>query len=297
MPKCPNCGRETLRTEDWACQWCGHPLLSGAFRKIPKTYREIQEEKSAKAQPIFEERPEPSPVAEVAVKPVRAPEPEPQPPPMPEPEPEMEPETPAPPQPAAAVAAEVEEEREPLPPLEPEAETVEDSEAAVEPEKSSVPEAEAEPAPEPVTAPEPEAEPAPEPAAESEPEIEAVPAPEPVAVPALEPDPATGTINATVAGLNAAFNSDKAGTNTKLMNKPLQVAGTVDKVFVRDNLDIFYIMLADVGNPSSWQVRCTFDREHSAPLSRLADGQAATVQGTYAGYERNIILKDCSLVP
>ena len=277
MPKCPNCGRETLRTEDWACQWCGHPLLSGAFKQIPKTYREIQEERSASAQPAFEERPEP----------------EPQPPPVPKPGPEMEPETPAPPKPETAVATGVVEEREPLPPPEPEAETVEDSEAAAGPEAEAAPAYEPGPAPEPIaeTEPETEAAPAPEPVTAPEPEAE------PAAVPTLEADPATGTIKATIAGLNAAFNSDKAVTNNKLMTKPLQVTGNVDKVFTRDNLDIFYILLAEAGKPSSWQVCCTFDREHSAPLSRLTEGQAATVQGTYVGYERNIILKDCSLIP
>jgi len=252
MPKCPNCGRETLRTEDWACQWCGHPLLSGAFKKIPKTYRELQAEKTFSPRSVLED--EPAPVAEVEVAPA-----------------------PAPPQP------------------EPEVETVEGSEPVAEAEKLSVPEAEAEPAPEPVIAPEPEPEPAPEPVAEAEPEVEAVPAPPPEAVPVLEPDPATDTINATVEELNAAFNSDKAGTNNKLINKLLKVTGTVEKIFAKDHLDIFYILLA-TGRPATWQVRCTFSREHGAYLSRLTDGQTATVQGTYIGYERNIILKECSLV-
>jgi len=45
MPKCPNCGLETMRTEDWACRWCGYPLPSGPFRKIDKTYRQLKEER------------------------------------------------------------------------------------------------------------------------------------------------------------------------------------------------------------------------------------------------------------
>lgn len=44
MPRCPNCNRETLRTEDWACQWCGYPLLSGVYKKIPKTYKQLKGE-------------------------------------------------------------------------------------------------------------------------------------------------------------------------------------------------------------------------------------------------------------
>ncbi|MCK4863659.1 MAG: hypothetical protein KAS25_05140, partial [Dehalococcoidales bacterium] len=68
MPACPNCGRKTMRTEDWACQWCGYPLLSGAYKKIDKTYREIQEERSSawrsvspEPEPEFEFKPEPQP--------------------------------------------------------------------------------------------------------------------------------------------------------------------------------------------------------------------------------------------
>ena len=141
-----------------------------------------------------------------------------------------------------------------------------------------------------------ETEPAPEPATEIEPEVEAAPATEPVAATALEPDAATGAISATVEGLNASFNSDTAGTNNKLLNKVLQVTGTVKKVFAKDHLDIFYIILAGAGGPSTRPVRCTFSREHSTYLSRLTDSQTATVQGTYVGYERNIILKECSLV-
>ena len=45
MRKCPNCIRPTKRTEDWACQWCGYPLVSGSYKKIPKTYRQLKEER------------------------------------------------------------------------------------------------------------------------------------------------------------------------------------------------------------------------------------------------------------
>lgn len=271
MPRCPNCGRETLRTEDWACQWCGNPLLSGAFKKIPKTYRELQEERSLEMRPVLEDEPEPAPVAEVEPVPL-----------VPEPEPEIAPATQAPPEPVAEVEAEVKAESEIEPSPEPEGEPVVEEKPIAEAEPVAVAEVEAEPAPEPVT--------------EIEPEVEAAPAAEPIAATALEPDAATGAISATVEGLNASFNSDKAGTNNKLLNKVLQVTGTVEKVIAKDHLDIFYIILAGAGRPSTWQVRCTFSREHGTYLSRLTDGQTATVQGTYVGYERNIILKECSLV-
>jgi len=45
MRRCPNCGQATARTEDWACQWCGYPLLSKSYKKIPKTYKQLKEER------------------------------------------------------------------------------------------------------------------------------------------------------------------------------------------------------------------------------------------------------------
>ncbi len=51
MRKCPNCGQTAERTEDWACQWCGYPLLSEAYKKIPKTYRQLKEEELDKQEP------------------------------------------------------------------------------------------------------------------------------------------------------------------------------------------------------------------------------------------------------
>ena len=74
MPKCPNCGQKTVRTEDWACQWCGYPLLSQSYKKISKTYKELKEEKLyGQKSPVSEE---PEPMPEAKVEPVPEPEPE-----------------------------------------------------------------------------------------------------------------------------------------------------------------------------------------------------------------------------
>lgn len=45
MANCPNCGQATERTQDWACQWCGYPLVSGSFRQMSKTYQEAKAER------------------------------------------------------------------------------------------------------------------------------------------------------------------------------------------------------------------------------------------------------------
>ncbi len=89
MPKCLNCGLETLRTEDWACQWCGYPLLSSAYKMIPKTYKQLKQERLYEAKPIPESKlePEPESILETEPEPVLESQRE----PIPEPEREVEP--------------------------------------------------------------------------------------------------------------------------------------------------------------------------------------------------------------
>ena len=84
MRKCPNCGQTTERTEDWACQWCGYPLLSKSYKKIPKTYRQLKEEELDKQKAS---EPEPEPVVEPQPEPEPEPVVEPQPEPVPQPKP------------------------------------------------------------------------------------------------------------------------------------------------------------------------------------------------------------------
>jgi len=86
MSRCHNCGRETLRTEDWACQWCGYPLISSSFGKIEKTYRQLEEERLRKA----EEEPEPEREVEQIEVLETEEEPEKEEEPIQEPEPESE---------------------------------------------------------------------------------------------------------------------------------------------------------------------------------------------------------------
>ena len=219
MPSCPNCGRDTKRTEDWVCQWCGYPLLSKSYKKIDKTYKQLQE-KRAGTQAYLEPEPKPEPEPEPELEP----EPEPKPEPEPEPEPEPKPET------------------------------------------------------EPVPEPEPELEQEPEP--ESPPKLEIT---------------ESGVV-ATADDLNILYQTDKAATHAKLKDMTLKVTGQVDKVFVRDHLDIRYIVLSGVKKTGPWSVRCSFGKESLSEMNWLSKGQTVTVRGTYDGYGKNIIIKDAVLV-
>ncbi len=58
MKKCPNCGRPTARTKDWACLWCGYPLLSRSYRGMAETYQELKAERLHRQESAEEEKPE-----------------------------------------------------------------------------------------------------------------------------------------------------------------------------------------------------------------------------------------------
>ncbi len=265
MRKCPNCGQTAERTEDWACQWCGYPLLSKSYKQIPKTYRQLKEEKLDKQKPpVREEIVVSFPPSHGTLPLTHTREPEPEPVAEPEPEPVAEP--------------------EPEPVAEPEPEPV------AEPEPEPEPEPVAEPEPEPVAEPEPEPEPKPEPVPQLEPEP--VPQPEPVPLP--KPESAAGGI--TVEELYSAYSADAMAADKKFTNKTLTVTGVVDRITVNDVHDIYYIVLASAEKKEQWNVRCTFDKKHGPQLDRLTTGQTVTAQGKYDGYKVNILMKDCVLV-
>ena len=141
MKACPNCGRPTARTKDWACQWCGYPLLSGGYKALPETYSELRAQKKPEEEPpvpeVLEAEVEPEP--EAVPEPVLEAKPKPKPrarvKPAPEPEPVLE--------------AEVKQEPEPEPEVEaaPEPEPVLEAEVEREPEPEPEPIVEAEPEP------------------------------------------------------------------------------------------------------------------------------------------------------
>jgi len=72
--------------------------------------------------------------------------------------------------------------------------------------------------------------------------------------------------------------------------------GRVEKIFVREHLEIRYIVLTGSRQRMTWSMRCEFERENAAGLSRLNEGEEITVRGKYDGYSKNIIFKNCALV-
>ena len=300
MPRCPNCGRETLRTEDWACQWCGHPLLYGPFKKIEKTHKQLKEERLNKSkgetghiqereqEPESERKMEPKQDLEL-IKGIEL-----------EPEPEIGKE--------AAVAqgieqeTETEEETEPVKEPERELKKIEESESELEAEPTQEaetekevgagPEEEGKPEPEEVEEPETEetkeSEPETEPKTEKETELVQEPEPEP------KPEPAD--MELTVGEILTAYEEDDVAADEKFMNKVLRVTGTVSLIDIKDKLDIHYIRLKGSGGDPWQSLQCMFDKKHSQALEQLEKGQTVTVQGRYSGSVIAIRMVDCVLV-
>ena len=327
MPKCPNCGQKTARTEDWVCQWCGYPLPSGGYKKIDKTYKQLKDEESFGSAPEEVEEKVVEPVTnpepdlfprrhtEPEVEPVLYSEPEPVPEPVPPPAPKP-PTTSSPfyqsivtpPRTSEPVSQTPPVSRAVEPRLEPKAEpTTEPAHIILPPPQAKQEQEHVQPQTTPEVSPQVtrvvQSEPAPAQTVPAQPEQVARPAspppqPEPTTAP-QRPNPLLtqpaipDNLEISTAEIAAAYQADKAASDAKLKNKTIRVTGTIGKMVIREHLDIVYIILTDSRHADLWNLRCTFDKKYGTQLRRFNLGDTVTIQGRYDGYERNIILKDC----
>jgi hypothetical protein len=119
------------------------------------------------------------------------------------------------------------------------------------------------------------------------------PQPEPLTVPSL--NSITNGTQLTIDQIDTLFRADNVGTNLALKDKTLIIKGIVNKVFIRDHIDVRYLILTGA-RKVVWSARCSFEKESIAQMSRLSEGQAVALRGKYDGYSKNIIFKDCELV-
>jgi hypothetical protein len=283
--------------------------MSKSFKVIDKTFKELEEERNLALKPTgsedeselatkYESEPEPP------VKPVSRPRPAPVPPPQAQPS--------AAPPPVAEPPPPEQPNVEPPPVIEPP--PLEQESAVPSPAPESPPQAQEgavsppapEPAPEPVQpiaspppppiqsepAPEPVAPPVPPPAAKPQIFIE----PEPLPEPTIKLEEIQDGMEITAEQIDALFRTAKERANAKLTDKTMVIRGVVEKVFVKDLLDIRYVMVTSAQKKMTWGLRCTFNKEGSSQLASLKEGEAVAVQGKYEGYSKNIIFKDCVLV-
>ncbi|MFC1992038.1 hypothetical protein ACFLVC_04900 [Chloroflexota bacterium] len=283
MKRCPNCARETVRTSDWVCQWCGFPLVSGSYKKIDKTFRELKEERMPQPRVLEEEEPEVTqePEAEleeeIGVEPVSEP--------APELEVELSPE-------------EVESEPEPEPASKPRPRARRTPAAGRKSTSKSKTTTETKPVKSATrrktsarskSAPETETESAP--AAETETELA------PVAEIETETALPPAGIEITVAELLSAYETDMEAADARFSNQIMRITGVIDRVEIKDTFNIYFINLISSEASRLLQgVRCVFDSKDGPELSQLVNGQTVTVQGKYDGSMIDISLKDCRLV-
>ena len=289
LPKCPNCERETMRTTDWACQWCGYPLLSGSYKIIPKTFQQFKDEALQKAKPEREPDSGAGPEGgleaatetELIVEPVAEPAKDRE----PTPEPKAEPTPPPNAQPAAESQAEPVVEPKPAegPKPIPEASVI----PLGEPHREQLPE------PEKAAEPQPGPEPGPEPVKQSEPEPMPQPEPAPAPKPVKKPEPVAEEL--TVDELIEAYEQDAPAADARFLGKRLMVTGVVALIDVKETLDTHYVRLAGAEGDISQSVKCLFDKEHAPALSQLEKGQTSTVQGKFNGSLIAIRMIDCEL--
>ncbi|UCE97493.1 MAG: hypothetical protein JSV74_05990 [Dehalococcoidia bacterium] len=287
MARCHNCGRETMRTEDWACRWCGHPLPFGPFKKIDKTYRQLKEERFGK--PIKEL--ENIQQAETklnygetvalkqdsaTIKRIKL-----------EPEPEFK---------KATFVQKVEPNRTEEDNV---TETEEfESESATEmPSELDVEENQA-----------PENEPELEFEAEKEleeksivstvPEIKDIPVQEPEIeqIQETEIEPVSPDMELNVEDILKEYEIDDAAADEMFMNKILRVTGIVSLIDIKDKLDIHYIRITGSGVDPWQNLQCMFDKKYASVLGELERGQTVTVQGRYSGSIIAIRMVNCELI-
>lgn len=258
MPGCPNCGRDTARTEDWACRWCGYPLLSGVYKKLDKTYWQLQEEN--RRQPLEIEETGVTIQAEDIPPPVMTVETETEPEPESEQKPEPEPEE------VVEIRAEPEPEPEEVEESKPEPELV----AEIKP----VAEIKAEPESEP------------EEAEGSKPELPAD----------TEPGPEKPVAELAVDRLISDYAEDATAADARYSGRLLKISGVVSRVETNDAMDVHYIILVSTDQEQLQSIRCVFDKEYGPELSRLEKGQKATIQGIYEGSLIDFRMRDCAII-
>lgn len=112
----------------------------------------------------------------------------------------------------------------------------------------------------------------------------------------LEPEPMPATIEVTVHELASSYETDEETAEVRFGNKMLKVTGLVNRIEVKDALDVHEIRLTSDEKDSLQSVRCMFDKGHEDELNQLLKGQMVTVQGKFDGSIVQLRMRHCLLV-
>ena len=281
MARCPNCGEKTRRTSDWACQWCGYPLMSGNYKMESRTYEELREERLRFAQPpSFQEtfaangaRYKAGFDAETEFDLQRS-----------------------------DVAGETteEEDSESEAVTEKDAATAEDTDIEettasdeTDDDSSGYDGAGEEESISGIIVEVPEHLQTPEIAAASSAKEEATE--EKPGIPGtVDPD---DIVEVSVVALHAAFKTDHEAAEDLFKNKILRVTGAVGRIIINDIVDNPCLILTGSDKTASMRnVICLFDKSNEDELKKLSVDQVVVVEGIYDSYTINILLTHCHLI-
>lgn len=111
----------------------------------------------------------------------------------------------------------------------------------------------------------------------------------------LKSEPTPAAMEVTAKELASAYETDMEKADTSFKNKIIKVTGIVNRMELKDKLDIHYITLG-VEEDLQVSVRCMFDKGHVNELRRLGRGQMVTVQGEFVGSMWDLRMIHCVLV-
>ncbi|MFC1982095.1 hypothetical protein ACFLUN_01290 [Chloroflexota bacterium] len=235
--------------------------MSGSFKRISQTYKELKDEELGRYKVSLTEESEVLVVSDEETLPV-------------EPVPEVEPEP----------ASELEPIPEPEPVAKPKSKAATKAKSPAKPKAAPRAKAKSKARPKAVANPGV--------AVEPEAEIEADPAP----IPAPGPETTPAEMDIAVEELLSAYETEGADADKRFSDKILKVTGVVDRIEVKDRLDIYYMNLGSAEKNYLQHLRCVFNRYNSSDLNQLEAGQTVTVQGRYDGSIMDICMRDCVLV-
>ena len=84
--------------------------------------------------------------------------------------------------------------------------------------------------------------------------------------------------------------------DAKFANRVIKVTGIVDRVEIKEILDIQHLVLIGTDKNRLQNVRCVFNKKYISDLQQLITGQAVKVQGKFDGSVIDIRMTDCVLV-
>ena len=286
MPKCPNCGQETARTNDWACQWCGYPLISKSYKKIQQTFKQVKEERLQQREPkpaTIIEHDEKAKQGDMArrdaerlsreqagleAREIRE---------------TAKRERKEKQQAERLVREKVRQEAIAIKEIDKKTQEVARRQSKGDDEHARLEEEAWKEAMR---------------LSQVQAEKEAEEARERAKWQAeVNPEPAVDVLELSIDEFSSAFSEDSAAAHEKFTNTILRLTGKVDKVVINEINDNYFVNITgDKKGMILRDVRCKFDKQHATELKELIKGEIARVQGEYNGYVIDISMKNCILV-